>query len=106
MSLYSVFAGNAGGLLRNNGNQRIHLLCVFQRDALPLYQLLQDRYAAALARDKSFEKVSFILLNAFTTILIQRFEQYLERIGVNYYGVQPQQSGLNSILEMFSRGVQ
>nr|CCA26185.1 conserved hypothetical protein [Albugo laibachii Nc14] len=63
------------------------LLRTLERDALPLYQLLKDRYAAALTRDKSFEK-------------------YLDKIGENFYGVQPQRSGLSSLLDLFSGGLQ
>lgn len=63
------------------------LLLTVERDALPLFQLLQERYAPALARDSSLKS-------------------YLSIIGEKYFGLQPPRSGLSSLLEMFSGGMQ
>ncbi|CAI5716710.1 unnamed protein product [Hyaloperonospora brassicae] len=61
------------------------LLLTLERDALPLFQMLQERYALALARDSSLKS-------------------YLGIIGQRFYGLQPPRSGLSSLLEMFSGG--
>ncbi|KAL4139304.1 hypothetical protein PRIC2_002802 [Phytophthora ramorum] len=63
------------------------LLLTLERDALPLFQMLQERYAPALARDSSLKS-------------------YLSVIGQKFYGLQPPRSGLSSLLEMFSGGMQ
>uniref|UniRef100_A0AAV1UN74 Golgi to ER traffic protein 4 n=1 Tax=Peronospora matthiolae TaxID=2874970 RepID=A0AAV1UN74_9STRA len=63
------------------------LLLTLERDALPLFQMLQERYAPALARDSSLKS-------------------YVDIIGQKFYGLQPPRSGLSSLLEMFSGGVQ
>ncbi|KAE9020499.1 hypothetical protein PR003_g13527 [Phytophthora rubi] len=63
------------------------LLLTLERDALPLFQMLQERYAPALARDSSLKS-------------------YLSVIGQKFYGLQLPRSGLSSILEMFSGGMQ
>ncbi|KAG7383318.1 Golgi to ER traffic protein 4 [Phytophthora pseudosyringae] len=63
------------------------LLLTLERDALPLFQMLQERYAPALARDSSLQS-------------------YLSVIGQKFYGLQPPRSGLSSLLEMFSGGMQ
>ncbi|KAF0689536.1 Aste57867_19039 [Aphanomyces stellatus] len=57
-----------------------------KRDALPLFQLLQERYAYALSRDPSFRT-------------------FLQLIGQKYYGVQPPQSALSSLMSMFGGGM-
>ncbi|EEY68586.1 uncharacterized protein PITG_17700 [Phytophthora infestans T30-4] len=62
------------------------LLLTLERDALPLFQMLQERYAPALARDSSLKN-------------------YLSVIGQKFYGLQPPRSGLSSLLEMFSGGM-
>ncbi|ETK78310.1 hypothetical protein F441_15930 [Phytophthora nicotianae CJ01A1] len=62
------------------------LLLTLERDALPLFQMLQERYAPALARDNSLKS-------------------YLSVIGQKFYGLQPPRSGLSSLLEMFSGGM-
>ncbi|CEG38706.1 Uncharacterized conserved protein [Plasmopara halstedii] len=64
-----------------------YLLLTLERDALPLFQMLQDRYAPALARDASLKN-------------------YLDIIGQKFYGLQPSRSGLSALLEMFSGGMQ
>ncbi|OWY97101.1 hypothetical protein PHMEG_00032456 [Phytophthora megakarya] len=63
------------------------LLLTLERDALPLFQMLQERYAPALARDSSLKS-------------------YLSVIGQKFYGLQPPRTGLSSLLEMFSGGMQ
>ncbi|EGZ13386.1 hypothetical protein PHYSODRAFT_316672 [Phytophthora sojae] len=63
------------------------LLLTLERDALPLFQMLQERYTPALARDSSLKS-------------------YLSVIGQKFYGLQPPRSGLSSLLEMFSGGMQ
>ncbi|CAI5740694.1 unnamed protein product [Peronospora destructor] len=63
------------------------LLLTLERDALPLFQMLEERYAPALARDTS--------LKSYLSIIAQKF-----------YGLQPPRSGLSSLLEMFSGGMQ
>ncbi|KAL3658308.1 hypothetical protein V7S43_016696 [Phytophthora oleae] len=62
------------------------LLLTLERDALPLFQMLQERYGPALARDSSLKS-------------------YLSVIGQKFYGLQPPRSGLSSLLEMFSGGM-
>ncbi|KAF0740081.1 hypothetical protein Ae201684P_017062 [Aphanomyces euteiches] len=57
-----------------------------KRDALPLFQLLQERYAYALSRDPSFRT-------------------FLQIIGQKYYGVQPPQSALSSLMSLFGGGM-
>lgn len=63
------------------------LLLTLERDALPLFQMLQERYAPALARDNTLKS-------------------YLSVIGQKFYGLQPPRTGLSSLLEMFSGGMQ
>ncbi|KDO24839.1 hypothetical protein SPRG_09672 [Saprolegnia parasitica CBS 223.65] len=62
------------------------ILRTLERDALPLFQLLQERYAYALSRDPSFRN--------FMSIIAQK-----------YYGVQPPQSALSSLMSMFGGGM-
>ncbi|EQC35404.1 hypothetical protein SDRG_07114 [Saprolegnia diclina VS20] len=62
------------------------ILRTLERDALPLFQLLQERYAYALSRDPSFRN--------FMSIIAQK-----------YYGVQPPQSALSSLMNMFGGGM-
>ncbi|DAZ97218.1 TPA: hypothetical protein N0F65_003849 [Lagenidium giganteum] len=62
------------------------LLLTLERDALPLFQVLQERYAPALARDPALKS-------------------YLSAIGQKFYGLQPPRTGLSSLLEMFSGGM-
>ncbi|OQR94300.1 hypothetical protein ACHHYP_01530 [Achlya hypogyna] len=62
------------------------ILRTLERDALPLFQLLQERYSYALSRDPSFRN--------FLSIIAQK-----------YYGVQPPQSALSSIMSMFGGGM-
>uniref|UniRef100_K3WSS6 Golgi to ER traffic protein 4 n=1 Tax=Globisporangium ultimum (strain ATCC 200006 / CBS 805.95 / DAOM BR144) TaxID=431595 RepID=K3WSS6_GLOUD len=62
------------------------LLLTLERDALSLFQVLQERYAAALSRDASLKS-------------------YLSVIGQKFYGLQPPRNGLSSLLEMFSGGM-
>lgn len=62
------------------------LLLTLERDALPLFQLLQERYAPALARDAALRS-------------------YLSAIGQKFYGLQPPRTGLSSLLEMFGGGL-
>ncbi|CAH0479210.1 unnamed protein product [Peronospora belbahrii] len=63
------------------------LLLTLERDALPLFQMLEERYAPALARDSSLKS-------------------YLSIIGQKFYGLQPPRSGLSSLLETFLGGMQ
>ncbi|RLN63500.1 hypothetical protein BBJ29_004667 [Phytophthora kernoviae] len=63
------------------------LLLTLERDALPLFQMLQERYAQALGRDNTLKS-------------------YLSVIGQKFYGLQPPRNGLSSLLEMFSGGMQ
>ncbi|CAH0489146.1 unnamed protein product [Peronospora farinosa] len=63
------------------------ILLTLERDALPLFQMLEERYAPALARDASLKS-------------------YLSIIGQKFYGLQPPRSGLSSLLDMFSGGMQ
>ncbi|TMW69322.1 hypothetical protein Poli38472_001478 [Pythium oligandrum] len=62
------------------------LLLTLERDALPLFQMLQERYALALNRDPALRN-------------------YMSAIGQKFYGLQPPRSGLSSLLEMFAGGM-
>ncbi|GLE02066.1 hypothetical protein PINS_up010904 [Pythium insidiosum] len=62
------------------------LLLTLERDALPLFQMLQERYAASLNRDASLKS-------------------YMSAIGQRFYGLQPPRTGLSSLLEMFGGGM-
>lgn len=86
-----------------------------QRDALPLFQLLQERYAAALSRDSSLRSVSWFIVKRATDFGASCMDtdayrcdhpQYLAVIGQKFYGLQPPRTGLSSLLEMFSGGLQ
>lgn len=61
------------------------LLKTVERDAFKLFQVLCTKYQPALRRDPSFQA-------------------YLDRISEIYFGVKPQKTGIQAMMEMFSGG--
>lgn len=61
------------------------LLQTLERDAVPLFQMLRQKYATSLARDESFG-------------------MYMGMIGQKFYKLQPPQSGLGALMNMFGGG--
>lgn len=63
------------------------LLLTVERDALPLFQMLQQRYAPSLQRDDSFM-------------------HYMVVIGEKYFGLKPRQTGIGALMGMLGGGLQ
>lgn len=68
---------------------RIHA----QRDAVPVFNLLKDKYASELKRDPSFDKVD---------VWNETDLQMMTEIGEKYYNIRPQGNLLENMMRMFS----
>jgi len=64
------------------------LLKTLEREAYPLFKMLREKYAPAIGRAKGANP---------------SFDNYLDRIGLLFYGVKPAGSGMSSLLEMLMR---
>jgi len=64
------------------------LLRTLERDAYPLFKTLREKYAAALARTRGMSP---------------SFDQYLDRIALNFFNVKPAGGGMGTLLDMLMK---